>query len=124
MTTMILDPLMVAQTYLATWNEPDSAPRRALLEQAWAVDATCLDPLMKGGGREGIARMIETARERFPGHRFVLRGQSDGHNALVRFAWSLSSDSGAIVGGGTDVVRLDGEHRIAEVLGFLDGVPS
>lgn len=124
MTTMTRDPLVVAQTYLATWNETDSARRRALLEQAWAAHATYLDPLMQGEGRVGIARMIETAREGFPGHRFVLKGQPDGHNALVRFAWSLSSDSGAIVGGGTDVVRLDGEHRIAEVLGFLDGAPA
>jgi len=113
MTTMTRDPLVVAQTYLATWNESDSARRRALLEQAWAVDATYLDPLMKGEGREGIARTIETARERFPGHRFVLRGLPDGPNALVRFAWSLSSDSGTIVGDGTDVVRPEGELRIA-----------
>lgn len=122
MPTMAIDPATIAGAYLAVWNEADDVRRRDLLEQGWAADARYVDPLMQGEGREGIACMIEVARLQFPGHAFALAGQPDGHGAYVRFSWTLASTSvGTSVGGGTDLVRLDDEGRIAEVVGFVDG---
>lgn len=116
----MLQPNEIATGYLAAWNEPDSARRRASLAQGWAEDARYADPLMKGEGREGIAAMIEGARAQFPGHGFMLRGTPEGHGRFVRFSWTLAPAEGAAVAGGTDVVRLDEQGRIAEVIGFLD----
>jgi len=112
---------MIADAYLALWNEADGAGRRAMLARGWAVDAHYADPLMSGDGREGIAAMIEGARGQFPGHVFALRGTPDGHGDHVRFSWTLTAPGGAAVAGGTDMVALDGEGRIARVIGFLDG---
>lgn len=112
------DPKMIAETYLAAWNEA-AVDRRAALLEAWTPNATYVDPLMNGQGREGVARMIEAARGQFPGHGFSLRGTPDGHGDFVRFSWSLAPDGGAPIAGGTDIVRLEG-GKIAEVVGFLD----
>lgn len=118
--TTIREPQAIAERYIAAWNEADDARRRALLEEAWAPEARYADPLMQGEGRDGIAAMIGAAQAQFPGHGFTLHGTPDGHGRHVRFSWTLAPRGGAPVGGGTDVVRLDAEGRIAEVVGFLD----
>ena len=114
------DPNMIAELYLASWN---AAPaERAAAMDIWAATATYRDPLMAGDGRDGIAAMIDAAVANFPGHHFVLEGTPDGHGPFVRFSWSIRPVGGAgeAVACGTDVVRLDGDGRIAEVIGFLD----
>lgn len=124
MTTTTSDPTAIARSYLAAWNEVDDVRRRELLDQGWAADARYVDPLMHSEGRERVACMIGAARLQFPGHGFALSGIPDGHGAHVRFSWTLAATGGAPVAGGTDVVRLDGDGRIAEVVGFLDGAPA
>ena len=111
----------IADRYLATWNEPDAARRHALVAELWSPQGRYADPLMSGEGHAGIACMIEAARAQLPGLRFTPRGEADGHGAFARFSWSLGPVGGAPVAGGTDVVRLDADGRLAEVIGFLDG---
>ena len=111
----------IADRYIALWNEPDAGRRRALATAAWSPDGRYADPLMSGQGPDGIAAMIERARGQFPGHAFALRGEPDGHGPFLRFTWVLAPHGGAPIAGGTDVARLDGEGRFAEVTGFLDG---
>ncbi len=118
------DPMTVADRYLAVWNEPDPAARRRALAEHWTPDARYVDPLMAGSGPESIAAMIEAARAQFAGHAFALSGKADGYGHYVRFSWTLAPDGGAPVGGGTDIVRLRDDGRIAEVVGFLDGAAA
>ncbi len=82
--------LAIAETYLAAWNEEDNERRRHLIGQAWAENTRYVDPLMQGEGQQGIAAMIEAARQKFPGYRFVLAGTPDGHGNFTRFAWRLT----------------------------------
>lgn len=117
------DPHHIARNYLALWNDADDASRSARLFDGWSTDASYVDPLMKGDGRDGIATMIAAARAQFPGHAFTLAGTPDGYGNYVRFSWTLAAD-GPPVAGGTDVVRLDDAGRIAEVIGFLDGAAA
>ena len=112
--------LAIAETYLALWNEEDDERRKHLLGKAWAETARYIDPLMQGEGRQGIAAMIEAARQKFPGYRFVLAGTPDGHGNFTRFSWRLVSPDGDDVAGGTDVVSRDADGRIENVVGFLD----
>jgi hypothetical protein len=116
--------LAIAETYLAAWNEEDNERRRHLIGQAWAENSRYVDPLMQGEGQQGIAAMIEAARQKFPGYRFVLAGTPDGHGKFTRFSWRLISPEGDDVAGGTDVVSHDAEGRIENVVGFLDGAAS
>lgn len=114
------DPMKLAQDYLALWNDADVASRDRSLSDLWAADARYADPLMTGEGHEGIATMIANARAQFPGHVFTLRGAPDAHGRFVRFSWTLISEQGAPIAGGTDIVRLTEDGRIAEVIGFID----
>lgn len=116
----IADPRTIAEEYLAVWNEDDADRRRRMIAEGWSTEPRYVDPLMAGDGREGVANMIEAVRGRFPGHGFVLKGAADGHGLFVRFSWTLEDQDGVRVVGGTDMARLDGEGRIAEVVGFLD----
>lgn len=116
------DVQAVASSYLAAWNEPDPERRHALVTAGWTADGRYIDPLADAHGRERIAAMIEGVRAQFPGHRLALRGKPDGHGPFVRFSWSLVSAEGVPIAGGTDVARLDAEGRLAEVVGFLDGM--
>jgi len=117
----MIDPNNIAELYLASWNA--APPQRAAAMDCWAATATYRDPLMAGDGREGIAAMIDAAVANFPGHHFALAGTADGHGPFVRFSWVIrpDADAGIAVARGTDVVRLDGDGRIVEVIGFLDG---
>jgi hypothetical protein len=115
-----VDPQAIARNYLAVWNDPNHTSRLATLEQHWSSDVCYADPLMHGETRSGISLMIDAARGQFPGHSFVLRGTPDGHGNMIRFSWDLVSSSGNKVAGGTDVVKLDPDGRLAEVIGFLD----
>jgi hypothetical protein len=116
----IVDPMTIAEEYLALWNEDDAERRRCMIAEGWSTEARYVDPLMAGDGPEGVASMIDAVRARFPGHGFALEGVADGHGPFVRFSWTLGGPDGTRVAGGTDLVRLDREGRIAEVVGFLD----
>jgi len=113
-------PTDTANDYLAVWNAASRADRLKLLE-GWSADARYCDPLMQAEGRDAIADMIESAMAQFAGHAFALQGTPDGHGPFVRFSWTLAPEHGGAVAAGTDIVRLDGNGRVAEVIGFLDG---
>jgi hypothetical protein len=112
---------IIADRYLAIWNERDDITRRARIAQLFAADATYTDPMMRGSGIEGIDSMICAAQRQFPGHRFFLHGTPDGHNDVVRFAWTLAPDGpGAPVAKGSDIAYVDEAGRLVRVTGFLD----
>lgn len=113
-------PAHIATQYLAVWNERDAAARRALVARAFALDASYLDPMMRGAGHDGIDAMIAGAQNQFPGLRFELDGTPDGHNDVVRFSWTLAVPGGAPVAHGTDVAELGADGRLVRVTGFLD----
>ncbi|MES2057058.1 MAG: nuclear transport factor 2 family protein [Pseudomonadota bacterium] len=117
-------PKLIADRYLALWNETDDQQRRDMLAEQWTPDARYVDPMMAGTGHDGIATMIQNARMQFAGHGFTLVGAPDGHGDRVRFSWSLAPVGGAAIAAGTDIVRLDSEGRVADVVGFLDGVET
>ncbi len=109
----------IANRYIALWNETDAHARRDLIARAWTADATYVDPLMKSEGHSGIDQMIAAVHERFPGHKFALRGKPEGHNDRVRFSWTLAN-GGAPVANGTDFAVVADDGRLKAVTGFLD----
>jgi hypothetical protein len=112
---------IIADRYLAVWNERDDITRRARIAQLFADNATYADPMMRGSGIDGIDGMIAAAQRQFPGHRFFLHGTPDGHNDVVRFAWTLAPEGpGAPVARGSDIAWIDGRSRLVRVTGFLD----
>ncbi|MBP2314827.1 nuclear transport factor 2 family protein [Azospirillum soli] len=115
---------LVAQHYIAAWNETDPTRRRALLAEHWTEDAHYLDPMVRANGHADIDALIEAVQQRFPNVRFALHGTPDGHNDRVRFSWSLGLAGAEPVVIGTDFVQLAADGRIRSVTGFLDRVPA
>jgi len=109
--------------YVAIWNETDPARRRDLIAETWTEDASYLDPLMGGEGRDGIDAMVAEVQARFPGHRFCRTGPVDAHHDRLRFGWELGPAAGPALAGGLDVRVLDGD-RLRSITGFLDFAPA
>jgi len=122
-TTTPIDPSAAAAAYITLWNETDAARRAALLAQTWTDDVQYVDPLMQGRGHVELGGLVAAVQQRFPGFRFALRGQPDGHGDHVRLGWSLGPDGAEAPIEGSDVLTLR-HGRIAAVIGFLDKVPA
>jgi hypothetical protein len=117
------DAAKIANAYISAWNETDPARRRAMISEGWTEDASYVDPLMSGKGREQIDGLICAVQDRFPGFRFALVGQADGHAEHVRFSWSLGPKGDEDMIKGTDFAVVEG-GRLKSVTGFLDKVPA
>ena len=120
----MLDAVVVADRYIALWNETDPERRRALIAEAWTGDAKYVDPVMQGEGHDQIDALIAAVHGRFPGHRFVLSGEPDGHNGRIRFSWTLGVGGASTVARGTDFAVLAEDGRLASVTGFFDSVQA
>jgi hypothetical protein len=118
------DAAKIAERYIDLWNETDAQNRKALLASAWTEDATYVDPLMKGQGHSEIEALIGAVHERFPDHRFVLKGAADGHGDRLRFTWTLGAPGAAPVAQGTDFGIVAPDGRLKSVSGFLDHVKA
>lgn len=111
----------VVETYLAAWNERVPERRRALVAEAFAEDATYVDPARSGTGADGIDAMIAGAQEQHPGVELILVGAPDHHNDHVRFTWHLrpaGTDTVALIGHDFASVAADG--RLKDVVGFVE----
>jgi len=117
------NPAEVAEIYIAAWNETDAKARHNIIADTWTADAVYVDPLAAVEGHEGLTALIGGVQERFPGFRFALIGEPDGHGEHVRFSWGLGPDGQEPPIKGTDYVRVE-DGRLKSVTGFLDLVPG
>jgi hypothetical protein len=114
----------VITRYLDCWNETDPAARRKLIDDAWAADASYIDPLGVAYGRDAIDATIAAVQEQFPGMVFTLAGPVDAHHRQARFTWGLGPQGAEPLVVGFDVAVTNEDSEIVTVLGFLDKVPA
>ena len=113
----------IATSYIELWNERAADRRRDMLKANWTDDATYVDPLMSGDGRDGVDALIAGVQQRFPEFRFRLLGEPNGFGDRLRFSWGLGPDGVDSPIKGTDFATLiDG--KIRSITGFLDQVPQ
>ncbi|MGZ5201962.1 MAG: nuclear transport factor 2 family protein [Telluria sp.] len=112
----------IAEQYLAAWNERDPVARRAMVANAFTLEAAYADPMASVSGHLGIDGLIGAVQNKFTGHRFELSGTPDSHNDAIRFSWSLVNPAGAPVAHGTDFGVISQDGRLSSVTGFLDNV--
>ncbi|MFB4267645.1 hypothetical protein [Nonomuraea sp. GTA35] len=124
-----------AGRYVAQWNEPDPAARSALIRELWAKDAVHVlvdppeairdaaaaiafpAPPLEVHGHDALDARVTRAYEMFvqPGeHVFEAAGQAVLLlPRVVAVRWSMVSvRTGEAVGGGLDVLALDGDGRV------------
>ena len=116
-------PDTVVEAYVATWNETDPARRQALIAETFTESAAYCDPMLQGEGHAGIAALIATAQQHFPGLQFRRRGEPEAHHDRLRFSWDLGPAGAAPVAGGTDMAVVAADGRFAAVTGFIDFAP-
>ena len=115
---------ILAERYIATWNERDPDRRRRAVDDLWAEEGRYLDPLEQAYGRDAIDATIGAAQAQFPGFEFRLAGPVDGHHDQARFTWELGQPGAEAVVVGFDVAERDRQGQLVTVLGFLDKVPN
>ena len=117
----------IATTYIDLWNERAADRRREILKQNWTDDASYIDPLMSGDGRDGVDALIAGVQQRFPEFKFKLIGEPNGFGDrlrfCLRFSWGLGPDGADSPIKGTDFAVLK-DGRIKSITGFLDQVPA
>jgi hypothetical protein len=118
-----MDATETVTAYGDSWNEPDEAKRRALLESAWADDATYCDPTASVDGRDALLTHIAGFREAFPGARIETASGVDVHHGWGRFAWSMVGADGAVAMEGFDVCQFADDGRLQRIVGFFGPFP-
>jgi len=114
----------LAGRYIDAWNETDPTTRAALVKDLFSANARYTDPMAAAEGPEAITATIGAVQNQFPGFRFRLAGEADGHHDQVRFTWELGPGSEPAPIVGFDVAVLGPDSKIRTVLGFLDRVPQ
>jgi hypothetical protein len=114
----------VVTAYGSSWNEPDEAARRKLLEAAWANDGTYCDPTANVEGREALVAHIGAMQVAMPGHTIDLVTGVDEHDGHFRFGWAMHGPDGSAVLEGMDYGRLAEDGRLQQIVGFFGPFPT
>jgi hypothetical protein len=136
------DPAPLANRYVAVWNEPDPARRRAAIRELWSADAThVLQPpdqmrtaaaglgfdrlVLQARGHDALEARVTRSHQEFvaPG-RFVFRsrGDADRLHDVVKFHWEMAHrDGGAVAGVGLEILLLGPDGRIERDFQFIEG---
>jgi hypothetical protein len=113
------DLASIIDTHLAGYCEPDPEVRAALLAKAWVPDGELIDPPFEGRGRDEIAAMVDVVLTHYAGHTFKRTTAVDIHHDRARYGWELVAGDGTVAVAGTDFVELDGDGKLARIVGFF-----
>jgi hypothetical protein len=114
----------IVEAYGASWNEPDEAKRRELLERSWADDGVFEDPRDRAEGRDALLQLNAGFREQLPGGSIVMTSGVDEHHGLVRFTWRIDDAQGKPLLEGIDFGELAADGRIQRIVGFWGAPPA
>jgi hypothetical protein len=105
--------------YFEFLSETDAAKRLQLVAKVWTSDGQWIDPPLDAEGHEGLAAMVGTIFEHYPGHAFRRTSAIDAHHDVVRFTWDLVAPDGTVAFSGLDVGQVAGDGRLRRVNGFI-----
>jgi hypothetical protein len=111
-------------TYLSMWNESDAARRADIIRQAWADDASYVDPLLEARGYAELSAIVDAVQAQFPGQQFRRTTAVDAHHDQVRFGWALAAPDGTVTVAGIDVGTVARDGRLASITGFFGELPA
>jgi hypothetical protein len=114
----------IVAAYGASWNEPDEAKRRKLLEQAWADDAVYQDPMGRAEGRDALVAHIGGFHQMMPGNTIEMASGVDTYGTAFRFAWEMRDADGNVAVEGIDFGTIAPDGRVASITGFFGPFPD
>ena len=113
----------IVTRYMAAWNEPDEAARRALLEQCWSDSGVYLDPNVSLAGRDALSTKIGEVLAGRPGARLEFMSGIDVHHNMVRFLWRLVRADGTCGAISIDFGEVGADGRLVKIAGFFGAPP-
>lgn len=108
---------------LAAWNEPDPSRVRSHLERALTPDVEFIDPSIETHGVDEFEANVHKVKAAIPGAAYARTSAVDSHHHLHRYSWQISRD-GEVLLPGFDVAEVDGNGKVARVLGFFGPLPD
>jgi hypothetical protein len=115
---------IAAQTYVATWQEPDAGARARLLEACFAVDGRIVSPGAVIRGRAALAAAIDDLFADPRGLSARLTSTIDAQGPLFRFRSVVEDRAGRIIFDGFDAGEVDAAGRITVLLTFGGASPD
>jgi hypothetical protein len=112
-----LDIAAIAARYLAVFNEPDAAARRAAIEEIWLPDATeYVFEVQFHGYEELEARVIRAYQAFVATGKYTVEGGDDvtRHGDIVMFTAALVTPEGEVDWATRVFLLLDVDGRIRE----------
>ena len=112
-----LDITAIAARYLAVFNEPDAAARRAAIEDIWRPDATEFVFEVQFHGYEELEGRVIRAYQTFVATgKYTVQGVGDvsRHDDIVMFTAQLVTPDGVVDWATRVFLLLDGDGRIRE----------
>jgi hypothetical protein len=106
--------------YVHAWNASNTQDRSQALFQSFASDGTYIDP--HAGvlqGRDAMQHLIDQFRTKFA-HPMEATGHIDFHHNIFRLPWRLGDSTTGILSQGLFVGQLNADHKICQLLVFLD----
>jgi hypothetical protein len=94
-----LDTTAIVARYLAVWNEPDPAARRAAIEKIWLPDATEFVHEVQHHGYAGLEARVDGPYQAFVASgKYSVEGAGDvtRHDDVVMFTAQLVTPEGAV----------------------------
>ncbi|MBI1770949.1 MAG: hypothetical protein HYR68_01020 [Burkholderiales bacterium] len=117
----------LAEDYIAVWNEPDEAQRKARIRRLWAKNGKHFTPSMAVHGYEELDARVTTAYQKWvqqAGYRFHHCGEVQDHHLGVYFQWEMRDANGKTVSVGFDFLQLDEAGAIISDHQFLGKNPA
>jgi hypothetical protein len=108
----------VVDTYLAAWNETDSAKRAEMIEASLGTDLWYRDPMLAADGRDAFDATLAAVQEQMPGHVMTRTSGIDHHHDLVRFNWALGVPGQEPAFAGVDMAKYDEDGKLHRIVGF------
>ena len=114
------------EKWVASWNDPNSAARRRVIDEIWAADGVYRNARTEFTGQTGIEDAVTQAYDAFSANGFVFRVASvDTNHDAVRYRWEMfPADGGDPDSIGTHVAMVGTDGRFVTDHQFIDKAPS
>jgi hypothetical protein len=133
--------LEIVDRYVAVWNEPDPAQRRAAVRDLWAAGGVHVlqppadirsaaasvgffDQVLEARGHAALDRRVSRAHDEFvAAGRFAFRSRGDAERLrdVVKFRWEMiQRDDGAVAAVGLEILVLGPDGRITDDYQFIE----
>lgn len=114
------------KSYVASWNEPDPAARRRVIEETWTPDGIYRNATTEFAGYQGLEDAVTAAHQAFSANGFSFRvaGIDRNHDA-VRYRWEMVPTGGGDPDSiGTHVAMVGTDGRLVSDHQFIDKPPT